>query len=147
MIDLKLATPEDFIEVLDLAMEFSRNTPYGVEPDVDKIAELINAYLHSETSIVLLLRKDTISVGLLIGVSNEFLLTRDRMVSEIAWYVRPEARGHGHHLRKAFEYWAEHIQKARFIHMSSLDTPAVNKYLARQGYVPTEKAFVKDLGK
>lgn len=142
---LKIAGWEDFRDVLDLAMEFSRQTPYGVEPELDKIEELIGHYLN--TGLVLLLMGDGRPVGLLIGVVNEFLLTRDKMVSEIAWYVRPEGRGHGHHLRKAFEYWAEHIQKARFIHMSSLDTPAVNRYYERKGYVATEKTFMKDLHK
>lgn len=146
-ITLRLATPEDFVGVTDLAMEFSSTTPYNVAPLREKIEELVGTYLSSPSAVVLLLMANDAPVGLLIGVVNEFLLTRDLMASEIAWYVRPQARGHGHHLRKAFEYWAKNIHNVRFIHMSSLDTPAVNKYLKRQGYAPTEKAFVKDLRK
>ena len=144
-IELKLATVEDFSDVVDLAMEFSNQTPYGVLPEQSKIEELVQGFINSPTSLVLLLLKEGRPTGLLIAVVNEFLLTRDKMASEIAWYVRPEARGYGFHLRKAYEFWAEHVQKVRFIHISSLDTPAVNKYLVRLGYTPTEKAFVKEI--
>lgn len=144
---LRLAVPEDTPILLEMAKKFISVSPYSKYPVIDeKILELIHQCLDYTKNIIFVYTTDMgLPVGMLAATTNEFLFNRNRTASEMVWWVEPSYRGRGGTvLKAAFEHWARHVS-AEYAHMSSLDTPLVNRYLTRSGYTKTECTFIKEL--
>jgi GNAT superfamily N-acetyltransferase len=65
------------------------------------------------------------------------------VMSEMFWYVAPEARGSGVKLLKVAEGWGREIG-ARHIIMIAPDD-RVSTFFQRMGYAPLEQQFIKAL--
>ena len=144
---LRLAEPQDYPIVKEMLLKFIESTPYShYDVDPTKLDELILGLvaLGKEEAIILCATEDDQVVGMLAARATEFLFNRNKIASEMAWWVEPGYRRHGIELKKAFEYWAEKIG-AKYNSMSSLNTEKVNRYLVRDGYRMTECTFVKEI--
>lgn len=144
---LRLATVTDIPDLVRMSKKFISLSPYRDYPVVDeKLVELITQCLDYTKNIIFVYTTDEDKpVGMLAATTNEFLFNRERIASEMVWWVDETYRGRGGRvLKAAFEHWARHIG-TRWSHMSSLNTPLVDRLLERDGYVKTECTFVKEL--
>lgn len=144
---LRLATVEDTPTLLEMTKHFISWTPYSHYPvDDEKLLEIIHSCFDYSKNIIFVYTTDEDEVqGMLAATTNEFLFNRERIASEMAWWVEPAYRGRGGRLLKAaFEHWAKHMG-AKYAHMASLNTPKVDALYIRDGYRQTECTFVKEL--
>lgn len=144
---LRLAALTDTDRLVEMTRKFISLSPYAHYPvDDDKIRELVSQCLDYTKNIIFIYATDEGEPqGMLAATTNEFLFNRERIASEMAWWVEPAYRGRGGTLLKAaFEHWARHMG-CTLASMSSLDTLAVRKVLSRSGYRKTEDTFVKEL--
>lgn len=141
---LEIARPSDFARIKEMGLEFIKSTEfiskYYSEGYVDA---LINRMLQAPKQTDIILISDD---GMLMGTAVPFLYGPHIMATEIAWYVRPEARGKGagKDLLLAFEYWAKNVAGCTMISMGSIDD-SVGEYFIKQGYELSERAYVKNL--
>lgn len=144
---LKLPTEEDFPDLLRMAREFALASPYkDYEIDDAKIAETVQQLLTSPSSILIVLTFAGGNVGVLAGTVTEFLFNRDKIASEIVWWVDPAHRNaKSLDLLKAYEYWAKHKMGCRLITLSSLDDKRLERLYRLRGYRKTEEAFIKEI--
>lgn len=143
---LRLASVTDMPRLVEMTKNFISLTPYSHYPvDDAKLEDLITQCLDYTRNVIFVYTTDEDELqGMLAATTNEFLFNRERIASEMAWWVEPAYRGRGGTLLKAaFEHWARHMG-CSLASMSSLDTPAVRKVLARSGYRKTEDTFVKE---
>jgi len=144
---LRLAVPADTPVLLDMAKKFISQSPYAdYEVDDDKIIDLIsNCFDYTKNIIFVFTTDEDHPVGMLAATTSQFLFNRKLVASEMVWWVEPSYRGRGGLvLKAAFEHWARH-RGASIAHMSSLNTPLVNKLMERSGYTMTECTFLKEL--
>lgn len=142
---LKLATPEDLPDILDMAMAFAHASPYKDFPMArEKIEELVLALLKDRNkTIVVLYMHENKPVGMLAGMSSEMLFSREIIASEVIWWVDPRFRSRKTlALKEAYEFWAKRIG-AKYIQMANLDDQKIERYYERSGYKLTERAYLK----
>jgi GNAT superfamily N-acetyltransferase len=146
---LKLGTSNDIPDIVRMAQEFHKSSPFGDLPfERDKIEALAQALLEDATNGLILLGGN--NQALLAAAATEPLASRERMATELMWWVDPELRGTsvGRELLEAYEYWARNIAKCRYVQMVALETPqlkAIDRYYKRNGYVVKEHTYLKEL--
>lgn len=140
--DIKVATEEDFDLVFEMAKRFISETPFAALADEGKIKKIIHKLLSDNTKGIVLLCEDK---GAIAGMVEQFPYGKETIATELAWWVYPESRGNeiGQLLMQGFEYWAKKVGCSTVI-MSSLDD-VVSKFYESQGYVLTERAYMKRL--
>src|SRR5687768_5239939 len=110
MLHLKVATKEDYSDILPLVKEFHLESPFKglyLHPDaVKKSFDVIMA--NPKDYVIILLMFHDEAVGMIVGGVASPLFTEDRIATELAWYVLPEYRGTRKSLElfKAYEHWA-----------------------------------------
>lgn len=143
---LKLATPEDFPDILRMSKAFAEASPYKDFPMTEeKITELILTLLRDKNkTLIVLYLQDGKPVGMIAGMSSEMIFSREIIASEVIWWVDPEFRGGRRSLalKEAYEYWAKRIG-AKYIQMANLNDDKIERYYQRTGYTLTEKAYLK----
>jgi len=141
---LRIATAEDFDLVFSMAKKFVESTDYNEHADDEAIKRLITEFLNSDNTdkIILLYGFE----GMIAGLAFPFIYGKDKMVTELAWWVEPESRGNetGAKLLEAFEYWAREVVKAKLVTMISLDDK-VGKFYEKNGYALQERTYMKVL--
>lgn len=145
---LKLATEEDFPEILRMARAFHEVSPYKDLPfDEDSCSHIFNMYLRGDKSeIIIILAKDEYTYGMIIGVANTLPFTSAKVSTEMAWWVDYDYRGSKDSLllKKAYEDWAVRVG-AKLTQMAMLDEVAnLDKFYRRQGYRPAERSYIKE---
>jgi RimJ/RimL family protein N-acetyltransferase len=141
---LKIATPDDFEEIRDMAMKFMDTTGYTAYSDEETISKLINNILTGKQDEMIILLKP--GVGFLAGMASAFPFGPQLIASEIAWWINEDQRkgGAGAELVDAFEYWAKNIAGCTMITLTSLDDK-VGKFYEKKGYELYERAYMKQL--
>lgn len=89
--------------------------------------------------------EDGQSVGLIAGLYQSHPFNPDlRIVTELWWWVTPEARGSraGAMLLKSLESWADEMNAPMALTLES-NSALSDDTLARRGYVPVERQFIR----
>lgn len=149
---LKLATPADEDVLFSLIANFFNGTQYSSELfDETKIRHLIrycSDLSKPESTLIVWVDNDEV-VGLIAGQITEHVFNSNRVATELAWWVEPRFRKTeaAHQLLGAFEYWAE-MNRCTRVQMLSLQndySKALERFYKRQGYVPAETSYVKEI--
>lgn len=151
MVTLKIADLEDLLEVKRMCLLFKEHSPYKTFlVEEDKLEETLKGLLieGNQSSIILLAVVNNKPVGMLICLSREFLFSREKHATELAWWVDPEHRdGPGRALQEAFVYWAKKVD-CKYLHMTLLqdkEAPKMKKLYKRLGYRLMEQAWIKEI--
>ena len=141
---IKIATTEDFSEVMEMAMKFISSTDYAKYADEQIVRNLIETALTgAQNEMIILLIP---GVGFLGGQTSPFAFGQHLLASEVAWWINEEQRktGAGAELIEAFEYWAKNVAGCTIISLTSLDDN-VGKFYEKKGYKLYERAYMKEI--
>lgn len=147
---IKIATLED-VPFLKLVLKrFFLNSPFvnltefDEEVTVRTAENIING--PKENGIILLYFKDGEVKGVLAGLAHEMFFSRDKVATELCWWVDEDARGRDSlELIEAYEFWAEKVG-CSIVSMANLTGTTgerLDKYYKRRGYTPLETAYGK----
>lgn len=139
---IRVATPADYAQVKTFANNFLAVSPYKDKYDEECLHNLISHSLTTSNKEVVVLLDD---FGMIAGRTNPFMFGTKLIATEVGWWVEPEHRktGIGKDLLDAFEFWAKEVGCDSVV-MVSLDD-ALGKFYERNGYVLTERSYIKDL--
>lgn len=141
---IRLATEEDFPELIRMAKEFHQASPYNdLEFSVTKCFELFQAYLRDKTSVMILVSDH----GMLIAHAGQAPFSSDRISSEVAWWVDPEGRNKRESLLlfEAYEIWSKKVG-CKLCQVAMLPSVTdLSKFYERRGYKLLEQSYVKEL--
>lgn len=150
MYKIRQAGPEDFQAILPMAEMFYKSTDYYKEGMDFDLPSILEHYILMLTSgFIMVAEEDTKLVGMLGCLVTPFQLNRNHlMCTEAMWYVSPDYRGLSvaKDLKVASENEARNQGCTKMV-MSSLRTspPIVDQWYENDGYVLTEKAFMRGL--
>lgn len=154
MIQIRVATPDDTVAVLDLAERFLSLTPFGklIPVNRDRLETLL-AGVFAQGAVYLAEFSEAdyphavTVVGFIAIVLLEHPMSAVPYVEELAWWVEPVYRSGtlGPRLLAQAENWAV-ANGARMIKMGApQDAPEVGRFYERLGYAPIETAYAKVL--
>lgn len=153
--NLKIATWEDYGDILSLCTDFFESSPYNniIQFDEAEVASYIMESLEAPKTekIIILSKNDKEEItGIVVGFISKVPFSTDRIAGEQVWYVKPEYRNTRTSIRlvEAFEYWADKVAKADIILMASIANSGqekVDRYYLKKGYTLGEKGFVKGI--
>lgn len=139
---MRLANLNDLPELVNMGMSFAEHSDYKDIADEETISQTIQIFLNSpQYERMILIEEGKAMLGAAISPS---LYSKDRVATEVFWWVNPEFRkeGIGNELLSAFEYWAKQIAKADMIAVSTLNDSVEELYL-KKGYKAVEKTYMK----
>lgn len=144
---VRLATKEDHLDLLLLAKQFLKeyNTNYSI--DLPSLSESILTMVDDPNFLVLVFEKNRSVEGLLCAAIGSPFFSKDKVSSELAWFLSKDARGHKEStlLIDTYEEWAK-SKGCKFITMSDIDSLTNLKPLYEsRGYTLTEKTYVKEV--
>lgn len=144
---LRLATKEDYTDIIRMARRFHEASPYSdLEFSEEQSRLVFEKYIGSnKTEIVIILAVDTEPFGMIIGAASELPFSKDKVASELAWWVDEDKRGSKDSLMlfKAYQDWALRVG-AKITQMAMLDDVTnLNKFYLKQGFVPAERSYIK----
>lgn len=139
------AVESDLPRLVELMRQFgaSRSFREPFTQDRSVMSELLMSCLNPAHGTVLVLVEDRAVVGLIVMCLMDHPLSRERIASELAWFVDPENRGGGHRLLLAVEAWARECGVTRL----SLVAPSerIGRIYERWGFSPMEATYSKAL--
>ena len=149
---LRLATREDEDRIFELLKHFFSQTEYAKEDlDEEKVKGLIQTCIDPRVveNVVLLWDVEGKVQGLVAGQWTEMVFNRERVATELVWWVEPEYRKTeaSAKLLSAFEAWADWNGCAR-VQMYALNNDyatILHRYYQRWGYRLAELSYVKDI--
>lgn len=145
---LRLATKEDYPHLIRMARRFHEASPYSdLEFSEEQSRAVFDKYLNSnKTEIVIILSEDTDGpTGMIIGAAASLPFSKDKVASELAWWVDEDKRGSKDSLMlfKAYQDWARRVG-SKITQMAMLDDVTnLNKFYLKQGFVPAERSYIK----
>jgi len=143
---IRKATEADTLDLLILAKQFYKEYDTGYTIDMGLLAENVSAMIASEDYLVLVLEKDGSAEGLLLGYASSPFFSRDKIASELAWFLSKDVRGFKEStlLIDAYEEWAKG-KGCKFITMSDIEVlSSLQKLYESRGYTLMEKTYVKE---
>jgi GNAT superfamily N-acetyltransferase len=140
---IREATEDDIPRLVEMGERFLTETVYRGRVAVNPraMARTVAQLLVSETGAVFVSERDAQVVGMIGVLFFENPITGEPTVSELFWWVEPEARGSGVRLLKRAEQWAL-AAGAHKVHMIA-PTPDVAQLYERMGYGYLEAAYQK----
>lgn len=144
---LRLATKEDYPHIIRMARRFHEASPYSdLEFSEEQSRLVFEKYLGSnKTEIVIILAADDVPYGMIIGAASSLPFSKDKVASELAWWVDEDKRGSKDSLMlfKAYQDWARRVG-SKITQMAMLDDVTnLNKFYLKQGFVPAERSYIK----
>lgn len=150
-LNLSLAQNTDLEEFVRLGKEFHKESPFYSLTDYSqqKMLQLFETAMISKHTqvLILLLKEENRSVGMLVGMVGSPVFSDDLIASELAWFIEPEYRGSRKALQLvyAYEEWARRMG-CKNVSMSLLTTLTdASKTYERLGYTKTEISYLKAL--
>jgi hypothetical protein len=147
--DLRIATIDDFDQVKRMALNFYRASPYSnIKIDDGTVDDTIRTLIlnsGAERTVILSLHNDN-PVGIIAGTVQPFLFNKDRVASELMWWMDEEHRKGRKSLQllNAFEYWAKSVAKCDMILLSTIDSlqsDRIGRVYEKRGYRPAENNY------
>ena len=143
---IRIATDADLLDILILGKQFLKEYDTGFTTDLELLSESITTMISGEDHLVLVLEKNGNVEGMLLGFISSPFFSRERMASELAWFLSKDARGfkESTQLIDAYEEWA--VSKGcKFITMSDIEVlSSLQKLYESRGYTLMEKTYVKE---
>lgn len=144
---IRLATQEDYLDLMLLSKEFLReyDTKYSI--DLTVLSESIKSMIEDENFLVLVLEKNGRVEGLLCAACGSPFFSKDKVASELAWFLTKEARGQKEStlLLDGYEEWAR-FMGCKFVTMVDIDSlNNLRPLYESRGYKLTEKTYVKEV--
>jgi GNAT superfamily N-acetyltransferase len=140
---IRLATEEDFPELVRMARNFHEASPYsGLEFSEIQCLRLFQRYLEDKTSVMILMS----DYGMLIAHASQAPFSSDRISAEVAWWVDPEGRGQRDSLLlfEAYEVWSRKVG-CKLCQVAMLPSVTdLSKFYERRGYKLLEQSYVKE---
>lgn len=151
MYTVRLCDMNDLPVVADFVTQFCEESYYQLEADLEKIIQTTTHFLSDDTRmerIVIGLEHDRHLVGIIAGLSQELMFSRDKVANEIMWWVLPEHRNrNGLKLLDLLETWARKIE-AKNLYVSNVRSAIMErltKLYIKRGYVLFEQSLMKVL--
>ena len=143
---IRLASSTDKPAILGLLVELATTSRYtGREPlNEGHLATSLDQLMENPNAGFLMASVGEATVGLLVLLLYDDLISGERKAAEVCWFVQPaHRRGTGLHLLDRGESWAiEH--GARQLEMLAPDYRFQRAY-RRRGFTPTNRVCVKRL--
>ncbi len=136
----------DIIPCTSMAAQFWTHTRYEDPFDAEHVAYMFTAC--QRTGVYLVLEVDGAVVGFIAGLAMPLLGNRHVLqVTELAYWIQPDHRGHGVQLLQAFQDAARE-RGAKYLNMISLESSmpdVVRRLYESQGFEHSETVFTKQL--
>lgn len=143
---IREATPADIPDLVDMAERFLAESPYGAVMQADRasMARLGRMLIAKPHGLMLAAEGDAgAPVGMIGVLATLHPYSGAPVMSEMFWYVAPEARGAGVRLLRRAEDWGRANGLAAAIMVAPDER--VGGFLTRIGYRPVETHFIKEL--
>lgn len=144
---IRYATEDDIPRLVEMGQRFAAETVYRDRITVNPkaMARTAELLISGERGTVFVAEHDDVVVGMIGLLLFENPLSGEPTVSELFWWVDPEARGHadGLGLLKRAEQWAGDVG-AEKVHMIA-PTPALGHIYERLGYQVLETSYQRTL--
>lgn len=148
---IRAAVFDDLPQLVELARCYHAEAHAGYPFDPEHVAEQFRSRtIDTIDGICLKLERDREIVGFLAATVSTLFMANVRAAIELAWYVRPDARGRGGVLIDAFEDWAR--WKGCAVSALGMDefpeasrSEALARLYVRRGYRCFERSFIRDL--
>lgn len=146
---LRLAKDYDFPDIVRMAREFHQASPYKTLAfDEAVLRDLFDQYLLGDKTnlVVILAVEHGVPFGMIVGAANMNLFSRQKVATELVWWVDEEFRGSRLSLRliQAYEDWATRVG-ASMVQVAHLDGLDLSRVYKKWGYRPAEHSHIKDL--
>ena len=119
--------------------------PLTLAPDL--LEQHFELLIDSPDLFCVVIEKENMVVGFLIGMIARTAFSHDPIATEMAWYVRPSARGTREPIKliKEYENWAERrgCKVVTMVDIHNLND--LGNLYTRLGYELTEKTYTKVL--
>lgn len=140
-------TVEDLIEISEMGAEFFSDTRAKIAFNPAAWVAGWAALVHSGLGVLWVVRLNGKIVGALGAIWGPDLITGGLQAQEGFWWMKPEARGRGIALVKAFEAWARTVPGMTRIIMAGLkfNCDRLAKLYQRFGFNELETSFGKEL--
>lgn len=144
---IRKATENDKMSFSFLANKFLEESQYPFKIDWDLFLDNYSLAINNPNFLVLVWEEEKKLVGMIVGGIASPLFSRDKVATELAWFVEKEHRDSKGSLKLLLEYekWAKQ-KDCTFVTMVDIDTlNDLGKLYSRRGYTLTEKTYVKGL--
>jgi hypothetical protein len=154
---IRKATPADKPRLIEMAVRFLLESPYGALFDNQATPDAIGTLVDNVISLGVIIvaevdrggglfgsKPDPKLVGMLAAVALPHPLTGKTCAEEMAWWVEPEHRGGllGPKMLRVFEEWATR-NGANMVKMVAPAGSTVGTFYEHIGYQAVETAFIK----
>lgn len=139
--DIREATINDSVQILEMLLNFAASSPYTNLVDTYRIGQMAGSFILDADKLALICPGQ----GILLAMFMPFAWGKVRTATEMAWWVEPEYRGNGvgQALIEAFQEWAAD-KECKAITLTSLDS-SVDKLYGRLGYKLCEQTYIKEI--
>ena len=150
---LRLADKNDLPRLHELMTDFHKHSEYqNLEYSYEKMSSFFNSTFYKKKEYLYVLsiddKTDTV-VGFLIGTLQELLFSKQKVATELAWWVDPEFRNFKRavELLNAFEYWGSLVDGNIIVlaHLNDEKNKTLTKWYVRRGYSLYESTFAKGI--
>lgn len=143
---IRKATEADKMSFAFLANQFITESNYPFRIDWDMLLENFSLALKDPNFIILVAEEGNKLTGMLVGGISSPLFSRDKVATELAWFMEKPYRNSKDSLAllSKYEKWAKD-SGCSFVTMVDIDTlNSLQQLYERKGYTLTEKTYVKE---
>lgn len=142
-----LCTVEDLPSLIEGANEFYSSSKFLQKFDAATFCELWKCLIVGGMGVIHIDRDGDVVTGAIGGIIHKEPYNSEKVMAEMFWFVRPEYRGLGVRLYKAFEKWAVESGAAsiQMVHLLDSMPDKVGQFYIRCGYEAVETRYTKRL--
>lgn len=142
---IRRAVEEDIPRLVEMGQRFMRETDYRehLSENPAQIALFLRNLLTCPDGAVFVSGSDASLTGTIVLLRFVQPFSGEVIVSELAWWVDPEARGDGVRLLRTAEAWA--LEHGAIAMQMIAPTPKVERFYERLGYARVEVAYQRRL--
>nr|QBM02657.1 hypothetical protein [uncultured archaeon] len=143
---IRAATLADVPQLVELGVRFMLESGYARHLSIDRHAQaqLATDLIQAAHGVLLVYERAGKIVGMLGAIATHHPHSGDSVMSELFWYVAPDARGAGVRLLQEAEHWAISRGITKSLVVAPEGAPVGSLYI-RMGYRPLETQYIKDL--
>lgn len=147
MTTVRFAEIRDVVPIMDMALQFHKNTSYGAlfKLDEDLTAKAVIDLITGTQGEVILAEDDGRVVGMIGLILHDHWLSGDKVAAELFWWCDVPGQGVGTKLRLAAEIWAHAAGCTKITMIVPSGAVALWKNLDQAGYRTVEETMMKDL--
>lgn len=142
---IRLATVDDVNGLVEMGLRFVRETGYAkyLTENPEQLRALLPSLIRLDDALLMVCERDGIVNGVIGALMFTHPLSAEPIVSELFWWVNPEARGDGVRLLRSMETWAT-TKGAKRVQMIA-PTDKVEIFYQRMGYERVEAMYQRSL--